>query len=507
MLDLIAIYRGGKCFHERIRRFLTQNEFETDDSYFRRLNSARYFNYIGPIIDRFAASLIQTPPSVKREDAGSVDEFWKSWQSNVDGAGTDLGELAREAITDAMMKRRTFYVVEKPRGTAETMAEWRASGLGDVRVRELETQNVLDWSCEKSGQLEWLTYYETERPRESPTVKRNRTIETWTVYTSQDVSVYQISYEDGNRPDTSTEAPLVDRYPHELGRPPIVVFDVFEGMWLAERAYDAQLEHFTQRAALNWALKMSCYAMPVFHLEDANVPPKMGTGRGLVVGQNDEVSYLAPPAAPFEVVADSVASCREEIYRIVHQMAEGISSKASATARSGDSKRADLIATNTILESYAVVLRDAISKIVDLVCAMRGEDSTVYSVGGLDEFEGVDLAALMESIEKANAIGMPSDTFQAKARGLILDNLMPQISEAERGKILEELSSGLAELKEKDAMEAQYQQALAHALAADQTKRQGKPSDAPGGNGGGFAADAKGPKAPAKPDASRAAKP
>jgi len=499
LLDLVALYRGGKCFKKRLHRFLPQNEYEPDTTYQKRLGSAKYFNYLGPIIDRFAASLIQIPPTLATSSEAPIDEFWKAWQSDVDGQGTDLSELARETITDALMKGRTFLAVEKPEGTAETLAEWKSRGLGDIRIRELETQCVIDWgNNDDTGELEWLVYHELDQPRKSPTDKRGATVETWTVYAKDTTSVYQITYKNGERPGIETEVPLVQQTPNTIGRVPVVVFDVGEGMWLAERASDAQVELFTQRSALNWGLKASCYAMAVFHQEDPTTPPVFGVGKGIRLGINDKISWLAPPSAPFDVLAESIDKCREELYRTVHQMADGVSSSASNSAKSAKSKSEDQRATRAILEAYATILRDAIGRIVDLIGALRGDDeASKLSISGLDKFTEIDISDLFDSIEKANEIGMPSDAFQLKERELILDTLMPQLSEQSRGIILEELKGGLADLKKKDALEAQYQQALAHAITAEQSKRPGKPADDVGGNGGGSIADAE-TKAPTK---------
>jgi hypothetical protein len=238
--------------------------------------------------------------------------------------------------------------------------------------------------------------------------------------------------------------------------------------------------------------------MAVFHQEDPTTPPVFGVGKGIRLGINDKISWLAPPSAPFDVLAESIDKCREELYRTVHQMADGVSSSASNSAKSAKSKSEDQRATRAILEAYATILRDAIGRIVDLIGALRGDDdASKLSISGLDKFTEIDISDLFDSIEKANEIGMPSDAFQMKERELILDALMPQLSEQSRGIILEELKGGLADLKKKDALEAQYQQALAHAITAEQSKRPGKPADDVGGNGGGSIADAE-TKAPTK---------
>ena len=490
LLDCVALYRGGKCFSERKHRFLPKNEFESEPRYQTRLATAKYFNYIGPIVDRFAAALIQAPPSIANTN-GKIDDFWQEWQGDVDGAGTDFSEFARESFTDALMKHRTFFLVEKPRGEADTLADWEAKGLGKITVRELETQDVIDWDCDPFGRLRWLTHYGIKCPRPSPLEKRNRVVETWTIYDQSLVSVYSIEYEKGNRPDVTTEVPLVEQYAHGLNQVPVVVFEVPEGMALVERAFDAQVEHFVERAALSWALAASCYAMPLFNIEDPETPPKMGVGYAITLGANDKASFLAPPSQPFEVVAESVNSCREEIYRIVHQMAEGISSKASATARSGDSKKADMVSTNTILEVYAVVLRDALLRVIDIACALRGENSLGYSVSGLDQFAQLELTDVLDSVEKANRIEMPSPTFQLKVREMILSTLMPQLPEVERAQIVDELSRGIAHLKDRDDLEAKYQQALAHALNHDSAKeRPGNTAGDARGDSGGNVVDA-----------------
>lgn len=495
LLDLVALYRGGKCFRERIARFLPKNEFEEDARYELRKQQAPYRSYVGPIIDKFAASLISAPPSgqvVDEQGAQSdPDEFWTEWRANVDGNGTDLSEFFREQFSDALMKKRSLWSVTAPSDEGvkpASKAEFDERGLGNVVLKELETQDVLDWEADKSGALKWLIHRECERKRNDPRKdSRDKITERFTIYDREAIEVFEIEYEPGKEPQDEADIPSVSRQEHSLGQVPVVVLEMPAGLAVAERIEDNQVEHFRLNAALSWAIKTTCYAMPVFKLIDGNNPPSFGAGKGIILDALDEIDWLAPPVQQLGVIAEKILAEKDEIYRVVHQMADGVNNNASAVGRSADSKAIDSMAMRVIMESYSVLLRDAVQRTYELAAAWRGEKLN-WTVTGLDNYDDIDLGSLLEAATQVNGIGVPSETFEVQMSWLIVDSLLPNLDEKTRTQIHTEIQAGIKQkLKEKEEdrqheLEARENEAmLAHALNRTDPRGMNGPAKPPGG--------------------------
>ena len=449
LLDLVALYKGGKEFRARITRFLPQNEYEQSTRYTLRQQQAPYRSYVGPIIDKFAASLIASPPNAQVVDeAGSQsdpEEFWLAWRDNVDGNGTNLSEFTREQITDALMKKRAMWVVQLNSDggpTPESMLEYKERGLGKIALKELETQDVLDWECDATGALLWLMHREVSCPRADPrTSSRNKVIETYTLYDRETTEVFTVEYEKDKPPPEDSEIVGVPTT-HGLGQLPIVVFALPDGLWVAERVQDAQVEHFRLNAALSWAIKTTCYAMPVFKTVD-NKPPVFGTGKGIQLDILDEIDWFAPPIQHLAVIAEKISTEKDEIYRVVHQMADGVNNNAGTAGRSAASKQIDSASLRVIMQSYSTIARDAIQRTYELAAALRGDKAVKWDISGLDEYAEIDLVALLEAASMTSGLGIPSETFQVHQFWLIVDSMLPNIDEDTRSKIHEEILAGI----------------------------------------------------------------
>jgi hypothetical protein len=494
---LQACYRGSRAVRAMIHHFITQNEFEDVKRYEQRKQQAPYLNYTGPILDKFAAMLLASPPNAQiATDSGEQkdpEEFWLDWRKDVDGNGTDLTQFMREQFTDAMMKRRAIWTLRLPDDEGEpatNKAEWQKRELGNVILEELETQDCIDWRCDKKGQLLWLIHHTTEMPRELPTDDRDSVVETWKIYTREVVDTYRIKYDQNKPPKDTDEIPQVDTWAHGLGECPLIVLTMPEGLWVADRVYEAQLEHFRIAAALSWSFKATCYALALFHLIDSTKAPQMGAGLGVFLDAEDRVDWLAPPTAHLAAMQGEKVALKDEIYRVVHQMADSSSNNAGTIGRSGVSKQADLFSTRTILESFSQLVRSAIERTYTMAARLRGTDTDVnWTITGLDQFEDLDLKELIESITGAETIGMPSVKYQEEIRRMLLDSLLPNADESTRAAIMLEIKEGLEKLQAQKEEQAQAQIDLQKTMiegahAANQLNGAGPPKT-PGKPGGG----------------------
>lgn len=466
LFDLQALYEGGDSFDARLTTFLPKRDKEPAVRYDLRKAEANYRNYIGPIIDYFAALLFTSRPvataKAKGDDKPLTDpgEFYGRFRDDCTGQGADVDAVMKDRLTDAMVNRVSWVVVEQRddgKPPAESMAEFEERKLGDCWLRPVDATEVYDWDTDDRG-LEWVLIHSAEAKRKTLTSGRGWITEKWEHFTRDRIVTYAITYDRKKPPNPeTTDVPQVSDRPHRFGRVPVVPLELPVGLWVANRLKKPQLSHFRLSAAQNWGLVQTCYAMPVFTLaadEKGNYrPPTMGAGYGIYIANGGKVDWLAPPTGHFSALAAEILSQKDEIYRIVHQMAQGVENNAAAVGRSGDSKKEDAAATRVIMLACSRVVKECIELIYDLVSTARGEKH-VWSVAGLDDFAAADISALVDILERvedpATIGGIPSKTFNVAMKTRLADALLPDMDQETKQKIHTEIEQGVAEQEKQD---------------------------------------------------------
>jgi hypothetical protein len=255
-------------------------------------------------------------------------------------------------------------------------------------------------------------------------------------------------------------------------------------LWVANRLKSPQLAHFRVSNAQTWGMSQTCYAMPVFKLKDMKHEPAMGAGYGLKIHVDESIEWSAPTSTPFEALSAEVKSQKDEIFRLAHQMALGVENNAAAVGRSAESKTQDAQSTRVIMLAFARRVKEAIEGTYDLIERAR-QDDLKWSVDGLDEFSAADLIGLVESLGniKKNIGPIPSRTFNVESLQRLADATFPDIDEATKAKIREEIEAGATDPTEDRALELE-----AAARAFGSPAGAGRPSEddpgagAPSGN-------------------------
>lgn len=451
--DLRALYKGGKAFRDRLAKFLPQNGAEPYGLYSQRLAQAHYRNYFAGIVNYFAAKLMSASLVIRSvgDDGTSVehDAFYDRLKEDCDGKGTDFDAFLREAVGDALVTRRSYWLVEKPDDggpAAESRAEWEARGLGDVRLRRVDTCEVLDWECDDNGALLWAIVHDEKRPRRAVNSGRGFVEHRWTVYTRETVETWLYIHQAGVGMNADDFATLeVPTKPHGFSRVPLVCLDMGDGLWMGEHVRSPQLEHFRQSNAHAWMLRRTCYPMPVFKSsEEGKGLPSMGAGYAVVIGTEESFEWVGPDGGPFDAIASSVSSQKDEIFRVVHQMSLGVENNAAAIGRSAGSKAADAAVTSVILSSIGSKVRDAIEETFELASEGRGEAGKHrWSAEGLDSFDDVKPEELSAVLLDVQTIGIPSPTFQREVKARMALSVLPGISQETKDAIRDEIAKGV----------------------------------------------------------------
>jgi hypothetical protein len=465
-----ALYRGGEVFRESIAAFLPKNPQEPAEVYSARQVEAPYVGYVGPICDWFAAKLFSASLVVRASsEAGEriePDLFYASWKEDVDGAGTDLVDFVRQRFTSALIKGRAWWCVELPDDDGAppvNKAHYQARGLGEAYVYALENEQVLDFDTDERGELTWAIVYTLETPRATPTDKRSRIVETWRVYDRATVETFTASYDPGANEERPKQATSTGKRPHGFARVPLVCLGFVgtravrlrvgqrmvtvsataqEGFWLLARLAEGQVAHFRNSAALDWNVKRTCYAMPVFEIGDEGKPPVMGAGYYIQLAPGDKANWIGPPTGHLDVLRTRINDLKDEIYRVANQMAQGVSNNAAAVGRSGESKQVDADSTEVVLRVYGAIAKEAIERTYSLLSEGRGEP-IAWSIEGFDVFALSDVATVVAAALEAQALAVPSATFRRELMYRIADAFLPNADQATKDAIRNEIDAGV----------------------------------------------------------------
>jgi hypothetical protein len=480
--DVSALYAGGKAFRARLSRMLVRNPMEPPETYINRQREACYRSYLGPIIDYYASWLFSDQFTIRATDKQTgehveTDSWYARFKEDV-GSDMDLHNFMRERTTEALQKQHAHWIVEFPAdGLPEPKdkADFTSRGLGNARLRAVNREALYDWEMGDDGELVWCIVHSTKAVRPTPLAHRTRIIEQWKVYDATFVETFQIEYEGNARPSAEEEAASVDRRPHGARRVPLVTLSISDGLWIGGRVFAPQLEHFRLSCGLSWAIRRTCYAMPILKLENDERAPTMGAGYYMKLGTTESFEWAAPPDSPFAVIAAEVEAQRDEIYRITHQLALSVDGSSTAIGRSGDSKEADSLATRVMLIAYAAEVRAAIEETFEVVSDGRGDIETTFSVEGMNAFDTAAPAELVANAIQSDALNIPSPTFKKEFFSRVALALVPDVDMKTKDTIQEEIRNGVdqeVELREElniAELEALAKVGAAKALQPDGT--------------------------------------
>lgn len=449
LADYDALYKGGLDVARRLNRLLPQRPEEPNDVYEFRKKVHHYLNYAGPIIS-FLASALASGRLEMRTKTGPVPDFYNGLKEDCDQAGTDLSQLIRDRLTQSLVKKISWVLVDFPRGEyiPENAAEWEAQGLGDGYLCSIDAECVLDWGCDKNGNLNWAIVHSKDSPRHSPGMSRDLVTESWTIYEPFSWARYAITYKQDCPPAKDADIPLVESGPCPTpGFVPLVPFELPHGLWAMNLLASPQLESFRTRNGLSWSLQRTCHAMRIFKLHEQydSKPPTQGPGYGLVIGHDEDVAWDAPPMEAFSPVAQYADNLVQELHRVTHTMALGVdNSKASSVGRSGESKEADNSATDTVLKALGLLVCEFVERIFTLLSVGRGE-KIAWHISGLNAFDTKDVSQYLDNSIKAQTLAIPSVTFHREFKTRAALAMVPDASQDVRDAIVKEINEGIVD--------------------------------------------------------------
>lgn len=409
-LELLS--SGGYALLGMASRFLPQRSREAADVYAERLRNATYNNVLGSVAGWYQAALLKNRPALMVvQDGAAVEEkgWWGAFERDVDRGGTSLPAFGGKLLGDLIVFGEAWVQVDLPRTETEftSRAEQMAAGVFDAFLTRYDPRQVINWSEDAAGRLEWVVVKATTEVRSF--MGAAVTVDRWYYFDRTVYRVFEAERKDGKPSDEAREVGNGRHAMAEAGEVPIRRFRVSEELWLGNRVYPQLLEHFRTENGLNWSLENACYPVPYIKGDfEGNVVPSVVTYLSLPA--DGEFGYAETSGLSFQAAADRCGTLREDIYRGCYLQAQGRSSSSTPAAQSGYSKELDMTPANDVLGRYGVAVRDALEGLLVAIASIRGEEVS-FALSGF-EFDDSAATEAVEHFETVEDAGIDSETLR-----------------------------------------------------------------------------------------------
>jgi hypothetical protein len=262
------LYAGGERLKANASVYLVRRQKEPGDVYNERLSRVFYENYVGSVIDWYAATLFRREPILSfTGENEAAKSFLCEFTEDCDLKQTSLSDFFRRQLVDALVGGASYVLVDFPRSgePAANRAEEDRQGRSRAYLVGYGPEELINWSLDERGNYESVVL-RTATLRQDKAATPGWVTETrWSYYDKEEFRIYrQIGGQAGER----AKPELIDEGRHGLAglrRVPLFALQVTDGLWLMNKAALLQLEHFNKSNALGWALTQGLFAMPVVY--------------------------------------------------------------------------------------------------------------------------------------------------------------------------------------------------------------------------------------------------
>ena len=398
------LYVGGDQLKANAGQYLVARQREPREVYSERLNRAFYENYIGSIVDWYAATLFRREPVV---NTLPLTPFYSKFIEDCDRKGTSLADFFRSQFIETLITGTSHVLVDFPRakGPVGTRGEEDALGVSHAYLVPYATDEVINWSHDDLGNLDWIVIRTEAVKKDRVEDAKWRTETRWAYYDREEFRIYR-------RADVGEAIVIEDEGLHGLAKlkqVPLFEMRIPEGLWMVNRAASLQLEHFNKSNALSWALTMGLFAMPVIYSE-REFSQMVGESYYIQLGPEDRFGWTEPEGKVFQIAQDNLTRLQQEIYRVCYLTQAGASLDAGAR-QSALAKQRDFSHTQEVLRAYGDAIKEQIRRVMMAIRDARVDDVAV-SVTGLDEFDIADFGTELEDGKALLELGLLSPTLK-----------------------------------------------------------------------------------------------
>lgn len=424
--ELTILYRGGKELQDNAARFLAKHSKELGTAFLNKLQKINYDSVLATVIGWYTSKLFERQLNIDFKDEQSetpVDNFYENFVQDCDRGGTTLELFFERVAIEVLLYGQSWFLTDLPKLAVQptNLYEQQAQGGLDPYLVWIPLQNISNYQYDADGNLEWVLIHATNTIQSflAPT----KTVETWTYYDKKTYATYTAEYQTGTqRANTAT---LTDSGIHSMSSQnevPVSCVRTDYKLWLGNRIYLPVVEYFNAYNSFGWSLWLANNPLPV-----------LTDGQNAPVADSQTVSEYAFLKLPFgatfkweepqghswEASQKYLDSLREGIYRQCHLVAQGRSSRASATVASGVSKEADMQPAADVLNVFGNLIRNTIQDTLDDLAQIRG-DATVFSdVRGMN-FAEDGASDTVDLVIATRSLGIQSPIFDKEVQKLVI---------------------------------------------------------------------------------------
>ena len=153
------LYAGGERLRESAYEYLVRRQKEPSEVYAERLSRVFYENYIGSIVDWYAATLLRREAALLFEGPdATAKEFFNCFADDCDLKGTSFSEFFRQRMVQALVCGTSYIAVEFPRanGPVLSRADEDASGRSRAYLVDYWPEEIINWNYNETGGLDWV---------------------------------------------------------------------------------------------------------------------------------------------------------------------------------------------------------------------------------------------------------------------------------------------------------------------------------------------------------------
>ncbi len=435
------LYAGGDQLKQHAQEYLIRRQREPGDVYAERLSRVFYENYIGSIVDWYAATLFQTEAALVFEGSNAAgQQFFAEFVEDIDRRGTGLNDFFRRQFTEALILGASYALVDFPRGAGQagTRAEEDSTGASRAYLVEYSADDLINWSLDEGGNFAWVVLRTQSLKKDCVEDAEWRVETRWAYYDKECFRIYARRQETGG----GEGVVLIDEGRHALAKlrqVPLFGLRIPEGLWMLNRAGSLQLEHFNKSNALSWALTMGLFAMPVVYSE-REWSQMVGESYYIQLGPEDRFGWTEPEGKVYQIAASNLTSLQEEIYRVCYLPQAGAALDRSMP-QSGLSKQRDFSITQEVLQAYGDAVKDQARRVLKAIEAAR-EDWLTINVTGMDEFDIADFSTELTDASALLAMGVDSPTLRKEVFKRLALKYLSDARQEVKDRIVAEIEAG-----------------------------------------------------------------
>jgi hypothetical protein len=430
------LYLGGEQLKENAAEYLVRRQKEPGDVFAERLARVFYENYVGSIIDWYAATLFRREPILTFEgDNEAAKSFFCAFTEDCDLKQTSLSDFFRRQLMEALVSGSSYILVDFPRiaQPAANRAEEDRQGASRAYLVGYQAEDLINWSQDQQGNLEWVVLRTSNLRQDTPDggwFKETR----WVYYDKEAFRIYRRV--EGKAGEKGIPE-LVDEGRHGLAglrRVPLFRLQVSDGLWLMNKAAALQLEHFNKSNALGWALTMGLFAMPVVY-SDREWNEIIGESYYIQLAPGDKFGWTEPEGKVYQIAVDNLNRLKTEIYRVCYLMPQSWDDR---TTQSGTSKLRDFTVTHEVLRAYGDAIKDTLKRLLRAIAAARQDELTV-DVSGLDEFDIGDFSSELDDAQRLLTLGVGSPTLRKEIFKRLAQKYLCDVRQELKDQIVKEI--------------------------------------------------------------------